>query len=142
MKKIVYSIAGVAILVFAGFLVYRAMQSGLTYFILPSEYAEHKERYENRRVQLGGVVEPGSVKFIEKDLLLTFNITDTFQTYTVNYTGAPPELFNDNTGVVVEGTFDNDIFVSNVVKVKHSEQYKPPAEGEAVNLEELKETLY
>jgi cytochrome c-type biogenesis protein CcmE len=142
MKKLVYSIAGVAILAFAGFLIYRAMQSGLTYFILPNEYAQHKDRYENRRVQLGGMVEQGSVTFDEKDLLLTFNITDTFQTYPVRYTGAPPELFKDNTGVVIEGKFDGDVFVSNVVKVKHSEQYKPPAEGEAVNLEELKETLY
>jgi cytochrome c-type biogenesis protein CcmE len=142
MKKLVYSVAGVAILVFAGFLVYRAINAGLTYFILPNEYAQHQDRYENRRVQLGGIVEPGSVKFDEKTLLLNFNITDTVQTYTVNYTGAPPELFKDGTGVVVEGKFDGDIFVSNVVKVKHSEQYKPPTAGEAVDLENLKETLY
>jgi cytochrome c-type biogenesis protein CcmE len=142
MKKLSYSVAGVAILVFAGFLIYRAMQSGLTYFILPSEYAQQQDRYENRRVQLGGIVEPGSVKFDEEALLLNFNITDTFQTYAVNHTGAPPDLFKDGTGVVIEGKFDGDIFVSNTVKVKHSEEYKPPAEGEAVNLEELKETLY
>jgi cytochrome c-type biogenesis protein CcmE len=142
MKKLVYSIAGIVVLAFAGFLIYRAMQSGLTYFILPNEYAQHKDRYENRRVQLGGMVESGSVKFDEKDLLLTFNITDTFQTYPVRYTGAPPELFKDNTGVVIEGKFDGDVFVSNVVKVKHSEQYKPPAPGEPVDLKNLKDTLY
>jgi cytochrome c-type biogenesis protein CcmE len=136
MKKLIYSIAGVAILAFAGFLIYRAMQSG------PNEYAQHQDRYENRRVQLGGMVEPGSVKFDEKDLLLTFNITDTFQTYPVRYTGAPPELFKDNTGVVIEGKFDGDVFVSNVVKVKHSEQYKPPAPGQPIDLENLKDTLY
>ena len=142
MKKLIYSVAGVAILVFAGFLVYRAMSAGLTYFILPSEYAQHQERYENRRVQLGGMVETDSVDFDENTLLLNFNITDTIQTYPVRYTGAPPDLFKDNTGVVIEGKFEGDVFVSNSVKVKHSEQYKPPAPGEAVNLEELKETLY
>jgi cytochrome c-type biogenesis protein CcmE len=142
MKKLIYSVAGVAILVFASFLIYRAMQSGLTYFILPNEYAKQQDRYEGRRVQLGGIVEPGSVNFDEETLLLNFNITDTFQTYPVSYTGAPPDLFRDNTGVVIEGQFDGNIFVSNSVKVKHSEEYKPPAEGEAVNLEELKETLY
>ncbi len=142
MKKLVYSIAGVAVLVFAGFLVYRAMNAGLTYFILPNEYAQHQDRYEGRRVQLGGIVEPGSVKFDEQALLLNFNITDTFQTYPVSYTGAPPDLFKDNTGVVIEGEFDNGVFISNVVKVKHSEQYRPPAQGEEVDLEQLKETLY
>jgi cytochrome c-type biogenesis protein CcmE len=142
MKKLVYGVAGVAILVLAGFLIYRAMQSGLTYFILPNEYAQYQARYEGRRVQLGGIVEPGSVKFDDKTLLLNFNITDTIQTYAVNYTGAPPDLFKDGTGVVIEGKFDGDVFVSNSVKVKHSEEYKPPAEGEAVDLENLKETLY
>lgn len=142
MKKTIYGVVGVAILVFAGFLVYRAMQSGLTYFILPNEYAKQQDRYEGRRIQLGGIVEAGSVKFDEETLLLNFNITDTFQTYPVSHTGAPPDLFKDNTGVVIEGKFDGNVFVSNSVKVKHSEEYKPPAEGEAVNLEELKETLY
>jgi cytochrome c-type biogenesis protein CcmE len=142
MKKLIYSIAGIAILGLAGFLIYRAMQSGLTYFILPSEYAQHQDRYENRRVQLGGIVEPESVNFNEETLLLNFNITDTIQTYAVNYTGAPPELFQDGTGIVIEGKFDGNVFVSDSVKVKHSEEYKPPAPGEAVDLENLKETLY
>jgi cytochrome c-type biogenesis protein CcmE len=142
MKKGIYSVAGVAILVFAGFLVYRAMNAGLTYFILPREYAQDTARYENRRIQLGGIVEPESVKFDEETLLLNFNITDTYQTYPVTHTGAPPDLFKDGTGVVIEGQFDGNVFVSNSVKVKHSEEYKPPAEGEAVNLEELKESLY
>ncbi len=142
MKKLVYSIAGVAILGFAGFLIYRAMNAGLTYFIMPNEYAREQDRYKGRRIQLGGIVEPGSVKFDESALLLNFNITDTIQTYQVRHTGAPPDLFKDNTGVVIEGKFDGDVFVSNSVKVKHSEEYKPPASGEAVNLEELKETLY
>jgi cytochrome c-type biogenesis protein CcmE len=142
MKKLVYSIAGVVVLAFAGFLVYRAMNAGLTYFILPNEYAQHQDRYEGRRVQLGGIVEPGSRNFDEKNLVLNFNITDTIQTYPVSYTGAPPDLFKDGTGVVIEGKFDNGVFVSNSLKVKHSEQYKPPAPGEAVDLENLKETLY
>lgn len=142
MKKLIYSVAGVAILGLAGFLIYRAMQSGLTYFILPNEYAQHQDRYEGRRVQLGGIVEPGSVKFDDKTLQLNFNITDTIQTYPVSYTGAPPDLFRDGTGVVIEGKFDNGVFVSNVVKVKHSEEYKPPAPGESVDLENLKDTLY
>ncbi len=142
MKKLIYSIAGVAILAFAGFLVYRAMNAGLTYFILPNEYAKQQDRYEGRRVQLGGIVEPGTVKFDDKTLLLNFNITDTVQTYPVRYTGAPPDLFKDGTGVVIEGKFDGDVFVSSSVKVKHSEEYKPPAPGEAVDLDNLKETLY
>ena len=80
MKKLVYSIAGVAVLAIAGFLIYRAMNTGLVYFITPSEYAQTPDKYANRRIQLGGIVEPESVAFDDQSLMLTFNITDTYQT--------------------------------------------------------------
>jgi cytochrome c-type biogenesis protein CcmE len=142
MKKTVYSIAGVAVLVVAGFLIYRAMNTGLVYFITPSEYAQAPDKYINRRIQLGGIVEPNSVSFDDQNLMLAFNITDTYQTYAVSHRGAPPELFKPGTGVVIEGKFEGQTFVSDEVKVKHSEVYEPPKAGEQVDIEELKDSLY
>jgi cytochrome c-type biogenesis protein CcmE len=141
-KKLVYSLAGVAILGIAAWLIYRAMNTGLVYFITPSEYAQTPDKYSGRRIQLGGIVEPDSVSFDDRSLMLTFNITDTYQTYAVSHRGAPPELFKPGTGVVIEGKFEGQTFISNEVKVKHSEVYEPPKAGEQVNLEELKDSLY
>jgi len=140
-KKTVYGISGVAILIIAGFLIYQALSSSLVYFILPSEFAANPTQYEDRRIRLGGIVAPESVEYDDQNLQLAFQITDSYQTYTVQHVGAPPELFRENTGVVVEGSFDGQTFKSDELLIKHSEVYEPPADGQPLDIEELKETL-
>ena len=141
MKKVVYSIAGIVTLILAGVFIYRALDSSLVYYVLPSEYAAASQEYEGRRLRLGGIVEPGSVAFDNQNLLLAFNVTDSLQTYPVSHRGAPPDLFKENTGVVIEGHFEEGVFKSNEVLVKHSEVYEPPKDGQPIDLEELKDTL-
>ncbi len=138
MKRLFYSIAGVALLGVAGFFIYQALASSLVYFIVPSEYAAAPERYDGR-IRLGGIVEAKSIKFDNERLELGFNVTDGVQTYPVRYSGAPPELFKADTGVVVVGNFDEGTFVSNEVLVKHSSEYRP-AEGQ-INISDLKDAL-
>ena len=141
MKKLVYSVAGVAVLIIAGLLIYRALSSSLVYFILPSEYAANPAQFANRSIRLGGIVEPGSVKFDDQTLSLAFRVTDSFKTYPVTHHGAPPDLFKEGLGVVVEGKFQDDTFYSHNVLVKHSEVYEPPQAGQPIDLDQLKETL-
>ncbi len=139
MKRLFYSIAGVALLGVAGFFIYQALATSLVYFIVPSEYAAAPEKYDGR-IRLGGIVEAKSIKFNDKRLELDFRVTDGLKTYPVRYSGAPPELFKADTGVVVEGSFDNGTFVSRDVLVKHSSEYRP-AEGKAININDLKNAL-
>ena len=68
-------------------------------------------------------------------------MTDTLQSYPVNHVGAPPELFKENGGVMIEGSFEDGVFVSDTLLVKHSEVYQAPTDGEAVDVEALKESL-
>ncbi|HEX7005256.1 MAG TPA: cytochrome c maturation protein CcmE [Trueperaceae bacterium] len=141
MRRGVYIALAAVILAFAGMLIYRALSSSLVYFILPSEYAKSPQQYDDRRLRLGGIVEAGSVDFDTEDLRLTFHVTDSVVTYPVRHFGAPPELFQENTGVVVEGHFEDGVFVSDNLLVKHSEVYQAPEPGEPVNVEALKESL-
>ena len=141
MKRPLYAFLGVVTLLFAGFLVYRALGSSLVYFITPSEYAADPGEYATRRIRLGGIVEPGTVAFNDKSLQLTFKVTDTIQSYPVSHRGAPPELFKEGTGVVVEGHFEGEAFYGDNVLVKHSEVYEPVEAGAPIDIEELKETL-
>ena len=107
-KKLIYSALGVGLLGLAGFFIYQALNSSLVYFVLPYEYAQDQQgsrEYTDKRLRLGGVVEEGSVNFDDQTLILAFNVTDERQTYPVAYQGAPPELFKEKSGVVVEGTF-------------------------------------
>src|SRR5690606_11991063 len=105
MIRIVYARLGGAVLAVAGFLIARALQSSLVYFILPSEYARDAASFDGKRVRLGGLVEAGSVNFDDTQLHLTFQITDGIKGYQVQYDGAPPDLFQENGGVVIEGRF-------------------------------------
>lgn len=139
MKRLVYSLAGVALLGVAGFFIYQAMASSLVYFIVPSEYAAAPDRYDGR-IRLGGIVEANSINYNNERLELDFNVTDGVQAYPVRYSGAPPELFKADTGVVVVGSFDSGTFVSNEVLVKHSSEYRP-AEGKPININDLKDAL-
>lgn len=141
MKRALYSIAAVAILVSAGFMIYQALNTSLVYFILPNEYAKDPNNYQNKRLRLGGLVESGTVDFNSDDLKLYFQISDSINSYPVSYTGAPPELFKENTGVVVEGRFQEGVFVSDNLLIKHTEVYEAPEDGGEVNIEALKKSL-
>ena len=101
MRRLVYVLAGVGVLVVAALLINQALNSSLVYFILPNEYAREPDQYQDRRLRLGGIVEEGSIEFDEDSLALTFLVTDTLQSYPVNHVGAPPELFRENGGVVI-----------------------------------------
>ena len=140
-KKMLYSAAGVGLLLLAGLFIYQALNSSLVYFILPSEYAQAQSEYDDKRLRLGGVVEEGSIDFDEQTLLLAFNVTDTIATYPVSYQGAPPDLFQENSGVVVEGHFEDAVFQSNNVLIKHTEEYEPVEAGQPIDIEMLRETL-
>lgn len=139
-KKLVYAALGVVVLAAAGLMIARALQTSLVYFVLPSEYARDASSFEGRRIRLAGLVEPGSVSFDDADLQLTFNVTDSVRSYPVRYRGAPPDLFQENGGVVVEGRFEGDTFVGDNLLVKHSSDYRPPEDGH-VDVEALKESL-
>lgn len=123
----------------AGFFIYQALSSSLVYFILPSEYAQNPAQYGGR-IRLGGIVQAKSINYDDDALELNFNVTDSIQTYPVRYSGAPPELFKEDTGVVVVGDFQDGTFVSNEVLIKHSEEYRPE-EGKQLDLDDLKDAL-
>lgn len=135
----IYSIAGATLLGVAGFFIYQALASSLVYFIVPSEYAAAPEKYEGR-IRLGGIVQAKSINYDDDALELNFNVTDSLETYPVRYSGAPPELFKEDTGVVVVGNFQNGTFVSNEVLIKHSEEYRPE-EGKTMDISDLKDAL-
>jgi len=140
-KKLIYGVLAIGVLAAAGFMITRALQSSLVYFVLPSEYARDTDSFDDRRIRLAGLVEPGSVAFDDSQLQLTFAVTDSIETYPVTFDGAPPDLFQENGGVVIEGRFHDGVFVGDNLLVKHSENYHPPEDGSPIDIEELKESL-
>jgi cytochrome c-type biogenesis protein CcmE len=126
-----------AILVAASALAYISfgkMGDNLVYYLTPSELLAKGASATGSTVRLGGVVAPGSVKWDAKTLDLTFSVSDGTPgspTVLVKSTGAPPQMFRESIGCVVEGTIDeHQVFHSDRVMVKHSNEYRAPKPGE------------
>jgi len=141
LRKVVYAVLGVAVLAVAGIMIVKALNNSLVYFVLPNEYARDPQGFAGRRIRLGGLVEPGTVKFNSQTLTLTFTITDSIKSYPVVYKGAPPDLFKPDQGLVVDGRFKNGTFVGDQLLVKHSSNYRPPKPGQPIDVNMLKKTL-
>jgi cytochrome c-type biogenesis protein CcmE len=54
---------------------------------------------------------------------VSFVVTDGDQSIDVTHTGAPPQLFQENIGVVVEGTWAGNHFESDTLIINHDEEY-------------------
>lgn len=107
------------------------MGEDLVYYWSPTELLAKAEASQGATVRIMGVVEPGSVDWRPQEQQLAFRVTDGAQTVAVEGQGAPPQMFREGIGVVVEGQLGGDgVFRSRTVMVKHNNEYKAPAEGE------------
>jgi len=120
----------VAVAVFA-WLLYGGLDKNVVFFLTPQELLAKGTDGYDVPVRLGGQVKPGSVKWDDKTLRLTFEVTDGTTEIPVQSSGAPPQMFRDGQGVVVEGRFGRDhVFNSTGLMIKHSNEYRPPKPGE------------
>lgn len=121
---------GVLVIAFA-WLIYGGLDSNVVYFLTPKELSAKGVDGYDKPVRLGGQVKPGSVVWNEQARDLRFVVTDGTSDIAVHSTGAPPQMFKDGQGVVVEGRYGRDgIFQSTNLMVKHSNEYKAPKSGE------------
>jgi cytochrome c-type biogenesis protein CcmE len=126
---------GLAVIVGAVIYIFTSsINQNLTFFITPSEYLKDETKYAGRTVRLGGVVEPGSVKFNRQTLDLMFVVSDGTAKFLVRHQGTPPDLFREGMGVTIEGKFvgsgTSATFDGTQLLVKHSEEYSAPKPGD------------
>jgi cytochrome c-type biogenesis protein CcmE len=123
-----------------GYLIYGGIGENLVYFLSPKELLAKGTAAYDVPVRLGGQVVPGSVQWNADRLELRFHVTDGAAQVSVRSKGAPPQMFRDGIGVVVEGRYRRDgAFESHNLMVKHSNEYRAPKPGEQPH--ELYKTL-
>ena len=100
-----------------------SLNSKLDLFYTPSEMlkAEIKAGY---RIKLGGMVKSGSI--IRDGTKIKFIATDFVKEVPVIFDGIPPDLFKEDSGVVVLGYFLDGMFEAEEIFAKHDENYMPP----------------
>src|SRR5262249_45867426 len=107
----------------------------LVYYWTPGEMLSKGRSAYGPTIRLGGMVKPGSLQWEAQHTRLQFRVADSKDPNApsgmVSSTEVPPQMFREGSGVVVEGTSDKSlVFASNRLMVNHSNEYRPPKEGE------------
>jgi cytochrome c-type biogenesis protein CcmE len=122
-------LAGLAVVI-AGVLAFGDLNGSLVYYLTPTEAVAQRADFDGgRRFRLAGSVAPGSVA--EVGDTVAFTMTDGTTAVAVAHTGVPPQLFQERIDVVVEGTWQGELFRSDTMLVKHDENYYPPDDAPA-----------
>ena len=113
---LILSAGGISLILFS-------LNSKLDLFYTPSEIiqADLKSGY---RIKLGGMVKNGSIN--RDGTIIRFQVTDFVKEVPVTFDGIPPDLFKEDSGVVVLGYFINGMFEAEEIFAKHDENYMPP----------------
>jgi cytochrome c-type biogenesis protein CcmE len=102
----------------------------IVYYWGPSELFDAGDAAVGARIRLGGQVVPGSLSWDAATQDLHFTVTDGTHDVPVHANGAPPEMFREGIGVLIEGTLGGDgVFQGDHLLVKHSSEYRAPVNG-------------
>ena len=129
-KKRIYSILFVLLFSVSGIsLILYSLNSNLDYFFTPTELKKQNIP-SDKRIKLGGMVLKGSVEREASEI--SFVVTDYENSLRVIYDGIVPDLFKEESGVVVLGFYRDDMIYAEEVLAKHDENYMPPEVKEAL----------
>ena len=131
-RLLALAVLGVAA-VLLGVLFVGNINGNLVYFLTPDEaLAQRADFDDGRRLQIGGLVEDGSVQPTTGGLTFVV-VSETgadASAVPVSYTGSPAQLFRPGIGVVLEGSWDGATFAADTMIVKHDENYRAPEDGD------------
>ena len=117
-------------LILTVFLVLKSLEENVVYFQSPTEIKTLSELDKNK-IRVGGMVKKNSININSDEV--NFIITDFKNEINVRYSGAVPNLFAEEKGVVAEGFLkDRNFFSATKILAKHDENYMPPEVKEAL----------
>ena len=117
-------------LILTVFLILKSLEENVVYFQSPTEIKTLSELDKNK-IRVGGMVKKNSININSDEV--KFIITDFKNEINVSYSGAVPNLFAEEKGVVAEGFLkDRNFFSATKILAKHDENYMPPEVKEAL----------
>ena len=133
-RQRVYAIVTIFIgVLLATVLILSGLKKNINLFYTPTQIQENQLEMD-KLARVGGMVKEGSLQKSNDSLIKTFEITDFNKTLLVIYEGILPDLFSEESGVVVQGVLNSKgEFIAQEVLAKHDENYMPP---------EVAKTLY
>ena len=102
-----------------------SLNKNILYFSSPTEIKQRNDILFGNAMRVGGMVKKNSIIISKKDI--QFIVTDFENEILISYTGAVPNLFAEEKGVVAEGRLsDKNFFIADRILAKHDENYMPP----------------
>jgi cytochrome c-type biogenesis protein CcmE len=128
--RLAFIILVLTALILTIFLILKSLEENVVYFQSPSEISELTE-IDGKKIRVGGMVKKDSISLTSDQL--KFIISDFKNEIIVTYSGAVPNLFEEEKGVVAEGYLKDRNFLSATkILAKHDENYMPPEVKEAL----------
>ena len=118
------------------------INKNLVYYWTPTDLYANGDKAYGATIRLGGMVSPGSIHNRAGVSGVDFDVHDAGRVVHVKSNGVPPQMFRENVGVVVEGTMvRGGYFKSDRLMVSHSNEYRAPKKGHAIDRKELERLM-
>jgi cytochrome c-type biogenesis protein CcmE len=126
-QRLTLLVLAIAAVLAAVLLAMSALKGQASYFYAPGDLAG-RPLPVGQAARIGGMVKKGSVKHLKDGVTIDFTVRDeTPNLIRVRFRGIPPDLFQEESGVVAQGRFQPDgLFVADEILAKHDENYMPP----------------
>src|SRR4030095_1295592 len=135
-----FVIGGAVIALALAYMIWAGVTQSAVYFVTPSEL--RAAPVNGKAYRLGGLVERGTLRWNPGTLHLSFSVSDGKASVPVRHRGAPPDLFGEGRGAVVEGQWTAEgYFKATQILAKHSEEYKAPHDTKEAQSKGLLKTL-
>lgn len=128
-------LGGIAVMGVVAYLMVTGMQDSMVYYHTPAELrakVTDDPSYRELGLKVGGRVAPGSVRFNERSLDLSFDVVDIedgLTSFAVRYQGPLPDTFEEGRDVVVEGRLNEaGVFEATTVLTKCGSRYEAAEE--------------
>ena len=107
------------------FFILQSLNKNILYFKSPTDIKNNQNINFDKKIRVGGMVKKNSLIIKEEEI--KFIITDFNNELNISFSGAVPNLFSEEKGVVAEGKLqDKTFFVADRILAKHDENYMPP----------------
>lgn len=113
---------GLVVVVGGGILLFQMLNQATVYFYNVDEAVREQDEIGERRVRVQGHVIADTI--VRTDGGISFTLAYGGKTIDVVSSSPPPDLFEPDIPVVVEGVFDGETFRSDEILVRHDPEYE------------------
>ena len=133
-KNFIFILFGISLITYSSV---QIASSNTIFYYTTTEAYENVDVSESERLKLGGFVVSDSVAKTT-NAETRFTVTDGNKVVTIIFDGFIPDLFQEEMGVILDGYFQNEIFYSDDMLVKHDNEYISE-DGQTYNVENYSE---